>query len=113
MPKTCTYKDCTRNCYGTLCWIHKPRKPIKQKGKATIKYEQWRDTVTKPYLDKTYGRQCAACGGARCGNKQLDVDHIVTRGGHADKKMDLSNVQYLGRFPCHYEKTNGVNYDND
>lgn len=106
MAKKCRKDGCERNCYGEFCLMHKPRKPIKKRGKRTDDYEQWRDTVAIPYLDEHFGRVCADCGGARCGNVQLDVDHIKTRGGHQDKKKDLSNVQYLGRFPCHYEKTN-------
>lgn len=84
------------------------RKAIAKRGKKTLAYEQWRDEVAKPYLDKTYGHECAACHGERCGNRQLDVDHIENRGSHPTKRMELNNVQYLGRFPCHVEKTNGV-----
>ena len=88
----------------------KPRKlqkPIRQKGKFTLKYEKWRDTVARPYLIAKYGEVCAACGGARCGNRQLDVDHIKGRGSHPHLRMELSNVQLLGRDPCHREKTDG------
>lgn len=89
---------------------HKPRKAINQKGKKTQAYESWRDQVAKPYLDKKYGRVCAECGGSRCGNKQLDVDHINKRkmGGAQSLSMDLNNVQYLGRYPCHMEKDGGM-----
>lgn len=86
--------------------VPKRRKPIPRKGKRTIAYEHWRDTVAKPYLDRTFGRQCADCGGARCGNINLDVDHIEERGSNPHLKMSLDNVQYLGRYPCHFEKTN-------
>lgn len=83
-------------------------KPIAKRGKRTKEYDKWRDTVAKPYLDKTYGHVCAACKGLRCGNRMLDVDHIQNRSTHASQRMELSNVQYLGRFPCHVEKTTGM-----
>lgn len=119
MSKTCSYNGCDRGCYGELCIQHKPRKPlpkatkpIKQKGKRTIEYEKWRDTVARPYLIKKYGEVCAECKGVRCGNIQLDVDHIKNRGSHYHLRMSLSNVQLLGRYPCHQEKTDWVNKNN-
>ena len=84
-------------------------KPIKKKGKRTIEYEKWRDEVARPYLIEKYGEICVACQGARCGNQQLDVEHKKNRGSHHELKMVLSNVQLMGRYPCHYEKTNGIN----
>lgn len=97
---------CGNRAYSDYCFQHKPKKRITQKGRATIEYEEWRDTVAIPYLNKHFGRVCAACGGERCHNRQLDVDHKIKRGSRADLKMDLNNVQYLGRFPCHFEKDN-------
>ena len=109
VPKPCKYCSALTH-YSFQCYLAprkppKPRKAIRKKGKATIKYELWRDTVAIPYLNETFGRVCAACGGERCNNLQLDVDHIQNRGSHSELKMTLSNVQYLGRYPCHYEKT--------
>lgn len=109
MGKICQYENCERGCYGEFCLMHKPRKPIKKKGKRTIEYEEWRDTIARPYLIKTYGEICAECKGKRCGNKQLDVDHILNRGSHYGLKMSLTNVQLLGRYPCHIEKTSRIN----
>lgn len=104
MAKTCQFNGCTKHCYGSYCIRHKPRKPIKQKGKKTLEYEAWRDNVAKPYLDKKYGRICNACYGNRCGNEQLDVDHIKNRGSNPSLRVSLVNVQYLGRV-CHRLKT--------
>lgn len=80
-----------------------PKKPkrIKQKGKRTIAYEEWRDTVAKPYLDKTFGHVCVDCGTS----EGLDVAHKKTRGSRADLKMVLSNVQYKCR-DCHNAESN-------
>lgn len=110
MSRTC--KVCGKRAYSEFCMYHKPRKAIAKKGSSAKTYEAWRDEVAIPYLDATYGRKCNACGGERCGNKQLDVDHIRKRGmgGARSRTMDLNNVQYLGRFPCHYEKDNGMKY---
>lgn len=86
----------------------KTKKSIPKKGKRTLEYEEWRDTVAIPYLDRTTGRICQRCFGARCGNRQLDVDHKKNRGSNPQLKMDLNNIQYLGRYPCHAEKTDGM-----
>lgn len=112
-------KDCNRsiivwNSAQTRCAAcqkarsnAKAPKPIKKRGKRSEAYEVWKKTIAIPYLDKKYGRVCAACKGVRCGNQQLDVDHIKNRGSHPQLRMDVKNVQYLGRFPCHFEKTIG------
>lgn len=86
--------------YQTFCPMKKKKRP-NPVGKQEDKYRLWRDEVAIPYLDRTYGHNCMECGvGGR-----LDVDHIKTRGGHAQLKMQLSNVQYLCRS-CHIRKTN-------
>lgn len=73
----------------------KKKKPLKQKGRRTLIYEEWRDMVAVPYLDATYGRICAYNG---CNeSKNLDIDHIKKRGSHPHLKMELSNVQYMCR----------------
>ena len=104
MAKTCIV--CGKKAMSDYCFAHKRKKPIKQAGAKTELYNIWRDTIAKPYLDKKYGHVCSACKGKLCGNKQLDVDHILKRGSHPELKMALSNVQYLGRYPCHWEKDN-------
>ena len=100
---------CHKKAYSDRCMQHKQRKPINQKGKKSLELDAWVRDVARPYLDEKYGRVCAACGGERCGNKQLDVDHIKNKGSNYHLRMVLSNVQYLGRWPCHREKTDNVN----
>ncbi len=122
MPKACKCKDCgdpmlafatTQNrCADCLlkrqrAKTPKPRKAIRQRGKRTIRYEQWRDEVAKPYLDRTFGHLCVACGKGDYGMHILDVDHKKNRGSHPELIRDLDNVQYLGRIPCHQLKTEG------
>lgn len=66
---------------------------MKLKGAKTLKYEHWRDTVAKPYLNKTYGHVCAHLGCTE--TEGLQVDHILNRSTHPQLVMELSNVQYL------------------
>lgn len=81
------------------------KKPMNIKGKKTLAYEKWRDTVARPYLDKTFGHKCAKCGGT----ENLEVDHIENRSTHPDKIMSLENIQYLCAYPCHHNKTYRIN----
>jgi len=104
MSNTC--KICSKRSYSDYCFQHKPKKRIEQKGRRTIEYEEWRDTVARPYLITKFGNQCNLCKGVRCNNRQLDVDHKLKRGSSPQLKMDLDNVQLAGRYPCHYEKDN-------
>jgi 5-methylcytosine-specific restriction endonuclease McrA len=85
--------------------LPRPTKPIKQKGKRTLEYEHWRDTVARPYLETTYGLNCSFCqippttktdGSIR----YHDVDHVLPRGSHYHLRMVLSNVRFLCR-QCH------------
>jgi hypothetical protein len=96
---------------------HKPRKPIetktvpkrskrpKQIGKGTLKYNEWRDTVARPYLIATFGSRCVITGCSE--TTGLDVDHIENRGSHPELKMTVSNVQLMCR-PHHRAKTDNV-----
>lgn len=97
-------KHCQKTGHFPYQCRQNPKKPkrIKQKGKRTIEYEHWRDTVAKPYLDKTSGHRCVECGTS----EGLDVAHKATRGSRADLKMVLSNVQWKCRT-CH-QKESGI-----
>lgn len=46
---------------------------------------------------------CQACGGTRCHNNNLEIDHIIglAEGGTNND----ANLQTLGAWPCHSEKT--------
>lgn len=49
------------------------------------------------------GHTCQACGGTRCNNQRLEIDHRVP---HAEGGTDRDdNLQALGKTPCHTEKT--------
>ncbi|RLC35902.1 hypothetical protein DRH27_06090 [Candidatus Falkowbacteria bacterium] len=97
MSKTCSV--CGERSYSDFCFRHKPRKRISQKGRKTLEYEVWRDTVAIPHLNEK-GRRCALCGST----KRLDVDHIKKRGSHPELRMELSNVRFLCRS-CHINET--------
>ena len=88
--------------------IARSTKRIKQKGRRTMEYEEWRDNVAKPYLDETFGHVCVTCGMGDYGMHTLDVEHKLNRGSHANLKMDLNNVQWMGNYPCHFNKTNRI-----
>lgn len=80
--------------YQTFCPFKK-KKAISQRGKQTLLYEAFRDTVAIPYLDKKYGHVCSYKGCTK--TEGLDVDHIKTRGAHAELKFDVKNLRYLCR----------------
>lgn len=94
-----TCKVCDKRAYSEYCIMHKPRKPIRKKGKRTLKYKKWRDAVARPHLDSK-GRFCQLC----YTTENLDVDHIKKRGSHPDLIMSLSNVRYICR-QCHIKIT--------
>lgn len=85
--------------------LPKPTKPIKQKGKRTLEYEAWRDTVARPYLEKKYGLNCSWCKIPPATREDSsiiyhDVDHTLPRGSHYHLRMSLANVRFLCRN-CH------------
>lgn len=78
---------------------------ITRYGKRAREQSTWVRDVARPYLDKTFGHVCAKCGKGDYGMHILDVDHKLTKGSRPDLKQDLDNIQYLGRIPCHQDKT--------
>jgi hypothetical protein len=80
--------------YQTFC-PYKKKKAISQRGKQTLLYEAFRDTVAKPYLDNKYGHVCSYKGCTR--TEGLDVNHKKSRGAHAELKFELKNLEYLCR----------------
>lgn len=106
MPKPC--KNCASLTHSHFSCPKRARKPLRAKrpmnkrGRKTIEYEAWRDSVAKPYLDKTYGHICSHNG---CEETEgLQVDHRRNRSTHPHLVMNLDNVQYLCA-PHHYNKT--------
>lgn len=81
-----------------------PKKPkrIRRYGSKTIAYNEWRDTVARPYLIEKYGNKCSLCNYVG----RLDVDHIQKRrmGGAPSRTMNLENVRLLCRT-CHIKVT--------
>jgi 5-methylcytosine-specific restriction endonuclease McrA len=102
MAKPVVCKACgTNGHYQTFC-PYKKRKPIPKRGKHAKKWETFRDTVAKPYLDAKYGRVCSKPGCSETTN--LDVDHIKKRGSNPQLRYELTNLRYLCR-PHHIEET--------
>lgn len=56
------------------------------------------DTLRAIVLERDH-RTCQACYGLRCGNRNLEVDHIIPGDDHR-----TGNLQTLGH-DCHTEKT--------
>lgn len=106
---------CGNRAYSIRCVRHKikrpiavktalprPTKRIRQIGKKTITYNQWRDEVARPYLIAMFGEVCVIPGCTEATG--LDVDHKLNRGSHPELKMVLTNVQLICR-PHHQAKT--------
>lgn len=104
LMKSCKICGAPFAAYNTLqnkcrTCTYETAKPIPQKGKKTIEYENWRDNVAKPYLDQKFGHKCALCAST----VSLEVDHIEKRSTSPGLKQNLSNVRYLCQM-CHYER---------
>lgn len=57
------------------------------------------DTIRRRILHRDH-HTCTACGGTRCGNRNLQVDHIAPGDDHRD-----TNLTTLGDDPCHRQKS--------
>lgn len=90
--------------YQSFCPLN--RKPIRKRSAKQITYDQWKEEVARPYLINIFGNRCQCCLRSAFINEKLDIDHKLNRGGHAEKKSDLNNLQLLCRYPCHFKKTN-------
>ena len=103
--RQCSFERCEKGTTkGELCFFHRKRKRINQRGKEYERWKKFRDEVAIPYLDEKFGKKCRFCGS----DKRLDVDHIHSRGSRPELKYQLSNLQYLCRS-CHRDKTDGKN----
>lgn len=92
--------------YKTFC-TYTAKPPIKvnkrprQAGKEHERWKQFREEIAIPYLDDKFGHICRCCGI----DGDLDIDHIHNKGSRPELKYQLSNLQYLCRHPCHFNKT--------
>lgn len=100
--KTC--QKCGQLGHSKFYCRNVPRKPISQRGKEAKRWDLFRDKVAKPFLDNKFGHICNFEGCSE--TKNLDVDHIKTRGAHHELKYDVKNMQYLCRYH-HSLKTDG------
>lgn len=109
MPK-CSV--CGKRAYSEYCVQHKPRKPIrsyrrpKSVSARELDYQEWKESVARPYLISHYENRCACCD-FFFGTVKLDIDHIKNKGSHPELKRDLGNLQLLCR-QCHARKTDRV-----
>lgn len=100
MPKTCTYKDCTRNCYGEFCLMHKPRKPLNQRGKHAIRWQDFRLQWLKDHSDEVF--TCGICG-LPVAREVVTLDHIKPRSGNPELRYTDSNIQ-PSHLKCNLQK---------
>ena len=112
MSKVCQWEGCERGCYGEFCLMHKPRKPIKvnkrpkQQSDKEIAYQEWKETIARPYLIGKFGNRCSCCD-LFFGSVKLDIEHTLGKGSHPELKKDLNNMTLMCR-PCHNSKTDGL-----
>lgn len=103
MAKTCTV--CGKRAYSDYCILHKPRKPIPPQSAKEIDYQEWKESVARPYLIDKYGNVCSCCG-KDFGFVKLDIEHTLTKGSRPDLKRNLDNMTLMCRW-CHSRKTDG------
>lgn len=78
---------------------------MRRVSKKQGEYLEWVENVARPYLIGRNGNRCACCD-LFFGAVKLDIDHILGKGSHPELKKELTNLQLLCRFPCHFNKTN-------
>jgi 5-methylcytosine-specific restriction endonuclease McrA len=95
--KVCAQSGCPELTTTSHCPDHTP-KPWANSTRAKRLPLGW-DKTRRRILERD-GHTCRACLGVRCGNRQLEVDHVVNNDDHSD-----ANLRTIGHDPCHIEKT--------
>lgn len=90
--------------YVTFCWRRKTKK-IRPQSDREIEYQEWKETVARPYLIEEYGNYCHCCLRPAQENENLDIEHTKNKGSHPELKRDLKNMRLYCRYPCHRNKT--------
>lgn len=105
---------------------HKERKPL-PRSTAPIKrgkrpkpmstkeqeYQDYKESVLRPALIERDGNRCSCCGRPAHPNEKLDIEHTLNKGSHPELKRDLKNLHLYCRFPCHRNKTDGIQCSHD
>lgn len=71
-------------------------------------YQIWKETVARPAIIARDGNKCSCCGRPAEAGEKLDLEHTLGKGSHPGLKRDLKNLTLMCRFPCHRNKTDGV-----
>lgn len=119
-PKPCP--ECGSIWHSKM--YHKPRKPIairtslprptapikrgkrpKQQSDKEKEYQIWLKEVARPAVILRDGNRCNCC---KMPDNQLDLDHIAGKGSHPELRQSIDNLQLLCRWPCHRNKTDGI-----
>ncbi len=90
MAKVCQYNGCTRGCYGNLCIIHKPRRPIPKLGtqgkKTRNAVAKWKRTQSSNHEGYFI---CFYCGKWI---QYLEAEHKLSKTRHPGKRTDPNNL---------------------
>lgn len=80
------------------------RRALPKQSQKEKDYQQWKETVARPFIIKRDGNMCSCCMRPAYEGEKLDIDHIKGKGSHPSLKRDLDNFQLLCRV-CHQRKT--------
>lgn len=80
----------------------KQPKPIRKVSSKQASYERWLIKEARLAVIERDGDICRCCFRVHYPH---DLDHIDGKGHNPSRKRDINNLQILGRFPCHNNKT--------
>ncbi len=85
--------------------LKKAPKPIRKVSPKQVSYERWLIKEARPTVIKRDGDVCRCCQRVHYPH---DLDHVDGKGHNPSRKRDITNLQILGRFPCHRNKTDHI-----
>lgn len=95
--KVCAKPGCPELSKSTYCPAHTPAAWTGSTRRSRLP-DDWNKRRARVFARDNH--TCRACQGERCGNRNLECDHITPGDNHS-----LDNLQTLGAVPCHTEKT--------
>lgn len=93
-------KTCGKRSYSDYCVQHKPRKPINQRGKQAIRWQDFRLDWLKRHKQAVF--TCGICG-LPVQREVVTLDHIKPRSGNPELRYSDSNIQ-PAHINCNLEK---------
>ena len=103
MLNKCTY--CGETNHTSITCFKKPKKRIKQRGKQSLRYEEWRNTIAYPYV---YEKQNGRCldSNVKLDYGRGDLHHTKGRG---EFKYDKKTLVLLTRKA--HQARHGIEWD--